>query len=129
MKYVKARLLAAVSGMLLSFLVLGAVAARKNDDSDQPQISGMQKGNVGCAILGKRKPVKGKLLLAGVVYARTEYDVLETFNYKMPKEKFTGPGEVDELNRLAIRDKVKLVLIPAKHSPEELDEARKLCRQ
>jgi 50S ribosomal subunit-associated GTPase HflX len=71
--------------------------------------------------------VKGKLLALGVIYARTEYKVIESFNYTMPKSKFTGPGEIEELNRLAAKDKVKLVVIPSKYTPEQLDEAKKLC--
>jgi hypothetical protein len=91
------------------------------------EVSGTTQGNTGCAILEKHMPVKGKLLALGVVYARTEYKVVDSFNYKMPKSKFTGKGEIEELNRLAARDKVKLVVIPSKYSPDELDEARKLC--
>ena len=57
----------------------------------------------------------------------TEYKVVDSFNYKMPKSKFTGQGEIEELNRLAVRDKVKLVIIPSRYTPEQLDEAKKLC--
>ena len=91
------------------------------------EVSGTTQGNTGCAILEKHMPVKGKLLALGVVYARTEYKVIDSFNYKMPKSKFTGQGEIEELNRLAVRDKVKLVVIPSKYTPEQLDEAKKLC--
>jgi hypothetical protein len=101
----------------------------KGDNDSQPLVSGTTQGNVGCVILEKHMPVKGKLLLAGVVYARTEYDVLETFNYKMEKQKFTGKGEIEDLNRLAVRDKIKLAIIPSKHTPEQLEQARKLCGQ
>jgi hypothetical protein len=45
----------------------------------------------------------------------------------MPKSKFTGQGEIEELNRLAARDKVKLVTLPSRYTPEQLDEAKKLC--
>ena len=71
--------------------------------------------------------MKGKLLALGVVYVRTEYRVVDSFNYKMPKSNFTGQGEIEDLNRLAVKDKVKLVVIPSQHTPEHLDEAKKLC--
>ena len=35
-------------------------------------------------------PVKGKLVAVGVKYARTEYRVLDSFNYSMPKSEFTS---------------------------------------
>jgi hypothetical protein len=115
---------------LLGLLQLQTFSAgAKDDDQGQPIVSGVKKGNTGCVILGKHMPVKGKLLLAGVVYARTEYDVLETFNYKMEKQKFTGRGEIDDLNQRALKDKIKLVVIPEKHTPEQLQEARKICRE
>jgi len=96
-------------------------------DQSHLKVSGTTQGNLGCAILERHMPVKGKLLAVGMVYVRTEYKVVDTFNYKMPKSKFTGKGEIDELNRLAARHKVKLVVIPSKYKPEELDEARRLC--
>src|SRR5215472_787455 len=102
-------------------------AGRARTDQDQPEVSGTTQGNTGCAILEKHMPVKGKLLALGVIYARTEYKVIDSFNYTMPKSKFTGPGEIEELNRLAVKDKVKLVVIPTKYTPEQLDEAKKLC--
>lgn len=115
--------------LLLSIAVLTSTSMTRQGEEDRPEISGTTQGNTGCAILEKHMPVKGKLLVAGVIYARTEYRVLDTFNYKMPKPKFTGRGEIDELNRLAVRDKVKLVVIPSKHTPEQLEEARKLCKE
>src|SRR5439155_17299066 len=103
----------------------GGFARPKDTDQNQPVVSGVTKGNVGCVILGKHMPVKGKLLLAGVVYARTEYNVIEIFNYKMEKQKFTGRGEIDDLNQRALKDRIKLVVIPEKHVSEQLEEARK----
>jgi len=115
--------------LLLSMLLLTSTSKARQGESEEnrPEISGTTQGNTGCAILEKHMPVKGKLLLAGVVYARTEYRVLDSFNYKMPKSKFTGQGEIDELNRLAVKDKVKLVVLTSKYTPEQLEEARKLC--
>ena len=71
-------------------------------------------------------PVKGKLLV-GAIHARTEYRVLDSCNYKMPKSKFTGQGEIRELNRLAQGRKVKPVVVLSKYTPEQFDEARRLC--
>jgi len=104
-----------------------SMAGRGRTDQSQPEVSSTTQGNIGCAILEKHTPVKGKLLALGIVYARTEYKLVDSFNYSMPKSKFTGQGEIEELNRLAARDKVKLVLIPSKYTPEQLNEAKRLC--
>jgi len=108
-------------------LTSGWTAGQENTTRSQVEVIGTTQGNAGCAILEKHTPVKGKLLAVGVIYARTEYRVLESFSYQMPKSKFTGQGEIEELNRLAVRDKVKLVVVPSKHTPEQLDEARTFC--
>ena len=50
-------------------------------------------------------PVKGKLVAVGVKYARTEYRLLDSFNYRMPKSEFTSQRTIEELSRLAARDK------------------------
>jgi hypothetical protein len=115
--------------LIMSVVLVASTKAAEPRSTDQSnlEVSGATQGNIGCAILEKHTPVKGKLLLVGVVYARTEYKVVDSFNYTMPKSKFTGPGEIEELNRLAVRDKVKLVIIPSKYTPEQLDEAKKLC--
>jgi hypothetical protein len=115
-----------VSTVLMSS---SSVAGRGETDQDHIEVIGTTQGNTGCAILEKHTPVKGKLLLLGVVYARTEYKVVDSFNYTMPKSKFTGHDEIEELNRLAAKDKVKLVVIPSNYTPEQLDEAKKLCGQ
>jgi len=114
---------------IISALLMTSTKAAGPASSDQNdlEVSGATQGNTGCAILEKHTPVKGKLLLLGVVYARTQYKVIDTFNYTMPKSKFTGPSEIEELNRLAQKDKVKLVIMPSKYTPEHLDEAKKLC--
>ncbi len=108
-------------------LISTSAAGQGKTDHSHLEVLGTTQGNVGCAILEKHMPVKGKLLALGVVYARTEYKVVDSFNYRMPKLKFTGQSEIEELNRLAAKDKVKLVVIPSSYMPEQLDEAKKAC--
>lgn len=103
-----------------------AAAGKK---SGEPQIAGTTKGNTGCAILGKGMPPKGKLLFVGVIYVRTQYTVLQTFNAKLPKQKYTGQGEVNKLNQYAVDHRIKLVVIPSKHSAEQMEQAQKLCKE
>ena len=105
-----------------------ALAGGQNDAShNSSTVAGTTQGNVGCMIMEKHMPVKGKLLFAGVIYARTEYQVLQSFHYKPARQKYTGQGEIKELNRSAVKDKIKLVVLPSKYSQEQMDKARKLC--
>lgn len=97
--------------------------------SAEPQIAGTTKGNTGCAILGKGMPPKGKLLFVGVIYVRTQYTVLQTFNAKVPKQKYTGQGEVNKLNQYAVDHRIKLVVIPSKHNAEQMEQAQKICKE
>jgi hypothetical protein len=90
-------------------------------------VAGTTRGNVGCVILEKHMPVKRKLLFAGVIYARTEYRVLQAFHYKPARQKYAGQGEINELNREAVKNKIKLVVLPSNYSEEQMKKARTLC--
>lgn len=120
---------AVLTGTLVVLLAAIMQARPDKNNSDQPQVSGVTRGNVGCAVLEKHTPVKGKLLALGVIYARTEYKVLETFNATLPRDKFTGPGEVKELNELAAKNKIKLVILRPNYSDAEFAQAKKMCGQ
>lgn len=121
------KLLAAAAAAALVLTIVGASTAGDNK-SEKPEVSGTTQGNTGCAVLEKHTPVKGKLLAIGVIYARTEYRVLDTFNCKLPKDKFTGPGDVKDLNRYATDNKIKLVVIPSRYTDEQLQQARGMCQ-
>ena len=110
-------------------LAASALAQPLKNETKQPKVSGVEQGNVGCAVLEKHMPVKGALLALGVIYARTEYRVLATYNATLPREKFTGPGEVKELNHLALKDKIKLVIIHSGYSDAELKQAKQMCHE
>ena len=122
---------------ILLTLFLGAItlqpvtafSGQKKASQNGLTISGTTKGNAGCMILEKHMPVKKGLLFAGIVYVRTQYDVLQAFHYKPPKQKFTGRGGADELNRLAAKDKVKLVVLQSHYTEQQMDDARKACQQ
>jgi len=97
-------------------------------DSKQPAISGTTAGNTGCAVLEKHTPVKGPLLAIGVIYARTQYVVLDTYNCKLEKDKYTGTDDIKALNQTAINDKIKLVVISSHYTDDELQQAKDICR-
>jgi hypothetical protein len=99
-----------------------------NGDSKQPQISGTTVGNTGCAVLEKHTPVKGPLVAIGVIYARTQYVVLDTYNCKLEKEKYTGTDDIKALNQTAINDKIKLVVIPSHYTDDQLQQAKDICK-
>ncbi|MGH9358607.1 MAG: hypothetical protein ACRD22_16890 [Terriglobia bacterium] len=110
-----------------AFQPVPAIAAQKSADQNGLIVSGTSKGNVGCMILEKHTPLKKGLLFAGIVYVRTQYIVLQSFNYKPEKQKFTGMGGTDELNHLAAKDKIKLVVVPSHYTQQQLQQARQLC--
>lgn len=118
--------LAALAAMIL--LPLASRAAQSKGDQNGIKVAGTTEGNTGCMILQEHMPVKGKLLFAGVLYARTEYRVVQSFNYEPPKQKFTGQGEIDKLNKLAVKDKVKLVVLPSKYTSDQLKSAKAMCQ-
>ena len=97
-------------------------------DSKQPQISGTTVGNTGCAVLEKHTPIKGPLLALGVIYARTQYVVLESYDCKLEKEKYTGDDDIKALNQTAVNDKIKLVVIPSHYTDDELQQAKDICK-
>jgi hypothetical protein len=113
-------------------LAAQVVIAHESDgsktDSNQPQISGTTVGNTGCAVLEKHTPVKGPLLAIGVIYARTQFVVLDTFNCKLEKEKYTGTDDIKALNQTAIDDKIKLVVIPSHYTDDQLQQAKDICK-
>jgi len=98
------------------------------NDSKQPQISGTTVGNTGCAVLEKHTPIKGPLLALGVIYARTQYVVLDTYSCKLEKEKYTGTDDIKALNQTAVNDKIKLVVIPSHYTDDELQQAKDICK-
>jgi hypothetical protein len=109
-------------------LATGLAADSHNPSSTEGvTILGVTQRNTGCAILEKHTPVKGKLLAVGVIYARTEYRVLETFHCKLPRQKFTGAGEVKELNELAAKDRIKLAVLSPHYTGDQMSAARKAC--
>jgi hypothetical protein len=99
-----------------------------NSDSKRPLISGTTVGNTGCAVLEKHTPVKGPLLAVGVIYARTQYVVLDTYHCKLDKEKYTGPDDIKALNQTAVNDKIKLVVIASHYTDDELQQAKDICK-
>ncbi|MGH9446367.1 MAG: hypothetical protein ACRD3O_11670 [Terriglobia bacterium] len=115
--------------LTIAFLQPFLLAAQRKTTTYGLTVAGTTEGNVGCVILEKHMPVKGKLLFVGVLYARTEYRVLQTFNYKPARQKYTGSGQIKELNHNAVKDKIKLVVVPSKYSQEQLQDAQKLCKK
>lgn len=118
-----------VAFLILAASMVAASAANDSGDRRQPEVSGMTQGNTGCAVLEKHTPIKGKLLAVGVIYARTEYVVLDSVTCKLPKDKYTGPGDIKNLNRYAVDNKIKLVVIPRNYTDQELADAKNICRQ
>jgi hypothetical protein len=113
--------------LVITFLPAVLLAGSTKADQSGITVAGTTQGSVGCMIMEKHTPVKRKLLFAGVIYARTEYLVLKTFNYKPARQKYTGQGEIKELNQEAVKNKVKLVVLSSNYTEDQMDQARKIC--
>jgi hypothetical protein len=87
-------------------------------DAD-PVVFGMVDQNVGCVIF---KEYLQKKVLA--------LEVVETQNYEIQQKKWLeDPDGSSELLNLAAKDRLKLVKISEKYTPEQLEKARAACKE
>ncbi len=54
---------------------------------------------------------------------------MKASDYTLEQTKWDESDQesVNQLQRLAVKDKIKFIKIPARYSNEELDKARKMC--
>jgi hypothetical protein len=112
-------------GMLLAPLCFG-----KDKKNLEPVMWGTLDQNVGCVIFQEHRKIRGMYWGVAVTTSESyELDVVETENYDLDQKKFKEDQDgMNELQRIAARDRIKFVKIPGKVTPELLDEARALCK-
>jgi hypothetical protein len=116
-----------LTSLLLASSTAGSAAA-KPDKEKAPVAWGVLFGNSGCVIFGEGR--KEHTDFAGVFVMRWVgvLDVIESHNYDMKQKHWKETrASLNELQKLAVKDKVKLIKIPAEHTERELEEARKMC--
>lgn len=100
----------------------------KTQKEKYPYAWGVLSGNTGCVIFADTRHTKTDFV--GVLRVRWygTLDMIEQRNYEMKQKQWMQTRKsLDELQKLALQDKLKLIKIPAEHTQEQLEEARKMC--
>jgi hypothetical protein len=108
----------------------GYAKDKKNNDNQEPVVWGILSQNTGCIIFKEYRKTSGMFWgVAVTTKSRSFLEVLESQHYTLEQTKWDESDEesVNQLQRLAVKDKIKFVKIPAKYSDEQLDKARKTC--
>ena len=117
--------------LLLSPGALGQ--EQKPADTQDPVVFGMLSQNTGCVIFREFRKTSGMFWGVAVTTKTVgKLEVIETQNYTLDQKKWdeTVQDDMNELQRIAVRDKVKFVKIPNKKpTDEQLKKARALCKE
>ncbi len=93
----------------------------------------MLSQNTGCVIFREFRKTSGMFWGVAVTTKTVgKLEVIETENYTLDRKKWdeTVQDDMNELQRIAVRDKVKFVKIPNKKpTDEQLKKARALCKE
>jgi hypothetical protein len=119
----------AMASIALPLMVPGpAGATGAKEKQKYPYAWGMLTQNSGCVIFGEARHKRTRFVGAVEVSWDGTLDVIETKNYDMKQREWKETREdLDALQKLALKDKLKLIKIPAKHTQQQLDQARGMC--
>ncbi len=124
-------LLSASAAAMVIFLLSGSAGTVDRQSSSAqtlPKAWGVLSGNSGCGIFAESRKTNAKFVGVVIVKWHEMLDVLETRNYTIQRKQWGETREdLDELQKLALNNKLKLVKIPAKHSDQQLEAARSMC--
>ena len=120
--------------VLLFVSVIPAKDKKPNPAADQePVVFGMLSRNTGCVIF--REFIKHNETFYGVAMKIKKIPMIETVetqNYTLDRPQWdeTKPEDMNELLRLAAKDRIKFVKIPnEKPTEQQLENARKMCSE
>jgi hypothetical protein len=120
---------------MLALFLLPATAAQdqKPADSQDPIAFGLLSQNTGCVIFSEFRKTSGKFWgVAVTTKTVSKLEVVEAQNYKLDRKQWdeTQMDDLNELQRIATRDKVKFIKIPNKKpTSQQLDKARAMCKE
>lgn len=120
---------------VVAVTLIVSFAAAKDKKSDegkkQPLAWGLLSQNEGCVIFKEYRKTSGRFWgVAVTTKTLSVLEVIETQNYELAQTKWEETQEnLDELQRLALKDKIKFVKIPAKFTNEQVERARTMCRE
>jgi hypothetical protein len=92
---------------------------------------GMLDHNDGCVIFREYQKTKNRFY--GVAETSKTFgmlDVIEARNHTPPKKTWVEDQDgMDDLQRMAVKDRLKFVKIPDKYTDKQLDKARTACKE
>jgi hypothetical protein len=119
---------------LLALLLVPSLFAKDKDAASQePVVFGILSQNNGCVIFREFRKTSGMFWgVAVTTKTATWLEVVDSQNYTLEKTTWneTDQDEINELQRVAVKDKIKFVKIPNKKPiDEQLEKARKICKE
>ena len=104
--------------------------ARAKNKDEKPVVWGVLSQNTGCVIFREHRKTRGMFWGVAVTAVRfSELDVVDSENYKLPGTSYRETqANMDMLERLANKNRLKYVNIPGKVTPAQLKAARALCK-
>jgi len=119
-----------LSLLVVALCVPGFANDKKPKVEEDPVVFGVASQNSSCVIFRQYTEKNTKFWGVAVSQSRTSaLEVIETQNYDLPKKKWVGQDDADQLMRLALKDRVKYVKISEKYTANQLDKARAACRE
>jgi hypothetical protein len=118
--------------VLSTFLTPAAYAKEKNKNVPQePVVWGMLSQNKGCVIFKEYRKTSDTFWGVAISWkVQGALEVIETQNYNLEQKKWLETQEnMNELMRLAVKDRLKFVKIPEKYPDDLLDKARQMCKE
>jgi hypothetical protein len=116
--------------MALAAIATGTLSFAKDKPADQDPVAwGMQSGNDGCVIFRESEEMMSTNQ-GGTYQSYTvkQLEVIDAIQATLPKKKYSETKEeLDALSQIAMENRLKLVKIPKKYTPEQLSRAKTLC--
>jgi hypothetical protein len=127
------RALASILMLLLFSLPFAMAQEEHPPESQDPIAFGIISGNTSCVIFREFRKTSGMFWgVAVTTKSVTKLEVIESQNYTLDRKQWdeTQMDDLNELQRIANKDKVKFVKIPNKKpTADQLNKARTMCKE
>jgi hypothetical protein len=117
--------------LILTMTIPSLGNGKNSKEEEEPVVFGLLGQNVGCVIFKEYRKTNTKFW--GVAVTQKTFsglEVVETQNYEMTQKKWIEDQDsMNDLQRIAIKDRVKFVKIPEKYTDNQLAKARAACKE